>query len=209
MHIDEALKKHLPKNYADFFNKAVEDRTVFLNGVNYQHNGKVWNVRLAMDGNKKLFIRLHTDNTIYGEYWEKREHGVFSKAVTQGLNPENSESSITTDESLFPFKHLDKLEFSDFQFNIIQKEQQVDTKAPNVTFRIDETVRQFFASCPQLIPESDAKPLDIPVTTTAPSEENYFFPLGMIFKAIMSLAALYLVYKVVGFTNRFWQEAKA
>lgn len=66
MHIDDALTKHLPKSYAEFFTKAAEDRTVFLNGVNYQHEGKVWNVRLAMDGDKSLFSDCIQTTTFMG-----------------------------------------------------------------------------------------------------------------------------------------------
>lgn len=130
--------------------------------------------------------------------------------MSQEVKPENSESSTSVNEGLLPFKNVDKLEVCVFQSQIIQKEQQqVDTKASNVTFRIDETVRKFFASCPQLIPESDAKPIEVPVTTTITPEENSSFPYGMIFKAIMGLVALFLLYKVVGLTNSFWQESRA
>ena len=69
MHIDDALQKHLPTKLAETFKSAVSDRSVFLQGVNYEYEGKTWNIRLAVDEEKGLFIRTNSLQALFGDYY--------------------------------------------------------------------------------------------------------------------------------------------
>ena len=164
MAIDHAFSKHLPKQYAEVFNSTAEDRTVFLNGTLYEHNGK---------------IRFHTDDTIYGEYWENRYSDFYEKTVHQWSNPERTnESAISTSDGLYPVNEIAELPLGT-EYQILSKNHASDKAAPKVFFKIDKQVIDFFATCPELIPESDPKPILFSSTPNpiATSTESGRFPM--------------------------------
>lgn len=210
MKINDALTKHLPTKLAEAFKSARPDPADFLAGVNFQYENKTWNIRVFLNEEKGLFVRTHSLTDIFADYYlganpkkdSAEAEGVYKKKYKH-FEPNSSGDGtwpLHKKSAHFPFK----------PYHILTKGTFISvagTETPKSISRAVNYAKDFFESCPELIPEVAP---DLPPVTSKPksTEESSSFPYGMIFKAIMSLAALFLLYKVVGFTSSFWQESK-
>ncbi|WP_420421811.1 hypothetical protein [Simkania sp.] len=202
MHIDEALKTHLPKQYAEIFTNAVEDRAVFLDGVNYEHEGKVWNVRVAMNEDKGLFIRFHHEGSVSGEYWESLPKGLSEKSVSQ-----YSKERATTGSSSYLPEAKEGLS-PDSTYQVINKDHATDKATPKVLFKIDNSVIDFFKTCPQLTPEFiDLTPLPTSISREPTKKDSNLF--NKVLLIFLGVVAAYVMYRVATLAVSYWQESKA
>jgi hypothetical protein len=96
---------------------------------------------------------------------------------------------------------------------ILQNGQiEAEQEFPKITQKFHDKISPFFSSCPELLLQvvSSSTPqttfISIPQATT--TDKNTSFPYNMVFKAIIGLTTLYLIYKVAHYASNFWQESK-
>lgn len=214
MHIDDALQKHLPTKLAETFKSAVSDRSVFLQGVNYEYEGKTWNIRLAVDEEKGLFIRTNSLQALFGDYYTgqirkspdgKHQVEIYQKKLQY---MDRSKSGSGSDgKGTWPIKYKHDF-FEDKTYEILTKGTKVsDVKAPKTITTIVDYVKDFFTSCPDLLPEASPELPNVTVAPSTPTEGTSSSKSHLIFKVIIGLAAVYLLYKVAGYVSSIWKES--
>ena len=169
-------------------------------GVNYEHDGKIWNIRIGFqrgDADKvtDVFIRMHSNDGINGYHFSERPSGqIFyqiSRVLFNGFI--NAVQDMKTGQKGYPKDYdAENLDFLEILRSGIRKD---DIEIPKLPKKTIDLCSLFFQSCPGLIPPCiDPLPLNPPVDPPPrPQNNNKYFVTAII---VIGLALCYFGYKI-------------
>ena len=191
--LDQVLKKHLfTPDYEAIHVQFHDDPSDLIReeGVNYEYEGKIWNVRILQVCDdtldvKEIFIRIHSDRQIYGHQFSARpDDRIYDSYIEPGGSGCSGEKGNSKD--------IDHNYF--FKKVITQGLRNDAADIPRVPRRLLENslgVRPFFEKCEPLIPPHFDPP---------PPQPQQNHPLSScltVTAAISALATLYFGYRVI------------
>ena len=151
----QILETHLFANaYQAIQDQFRDDPSDLTNeeGVNYEYNGKIWNIRIGFqrDGSDEItavFIRVHSDAKIFGDEFRARPN---NHIYHNGISIEFIDYQEETDPQGSPKSDRNH----NFNFlPLLNKGTRKDVvKIPTVSKEIRDRCARFFNSCPELIP---------------------------------------------------------
>ena len=196
--IQDHLKTHLFTCHAERLLGCNIPLSQLFNGVTYEHQGKVWNVRLAWDKRDSedihgLFIRVHNEEMFYGEYFSKslsKLHHIEWKSIAFSKN--DFENEIGT-----PKPQTEELFSSCFDSLPLRLTRLENTNAPKITQACQDYVKDFFKEVPYMIPQvGDPLPQRPPQEEPPLPREEASPLLKYSIIALLSVLGIFTVVKV-------------
>ncbi len=152
--IQDHLKTHLFTCHTEKLLGCNTPLPQLFNGITYEYNGKVWNVRIAWDKRDSedihgLFIRVHNEETFYGEYFSKslsKLHHIEWKSITFSKNSSANDIGEPTPQTEQLFSYC----FDSLPQRFTRLE---NTNPPKITQACQDYVKDFFKEVPYMIPQ--------------------------------------------------------
>ncbi|MGE0198456.1 MAG: hypothetical protein AB7N99_07330 [Simkaniaceae bacterium] len=152
--LDQVLKKHLfTTDYEAIHAQFQDDPSDLIReeGVNYEYEGKIWNIRILPKSNESqeiisLFIRLYSEEVLWGYQFSEYSDDKIQKLWT--LKDETGGGSGTS--PLCPKNKELRHKFRD----VIQGRRRDNMEVPKITKKLIERLDtdDIFKQCPSLIP---------------------------------------------------------